>query len=143
MGLGRIGRQVIQLPLVIERAGSVDVAAGAVGGVLPHAGLGPGGRVVEAADQLPQVVGAAGRGTVSDSQHNALEVRGRVCGNPDTQRCGWLDGLLEPPAKPRGAAVALEHVVAGHQVDSAVLVGRAAVDDGHQVAAWQGVHLGE
>jgi hypothetical protein len=46
-------------------------------------------------------------------------------------------------ARPRGAGVTFEHVVAGHQVDDPVRVGCRAVDDRQQVPAGQGMHLAE
>ena len=49
----------------------------------------------------------------------------------------------EPARQTRGAGVAFEHVVAGHQVHRPASSAGAAVDDRHEVATRQCVHLGE
>ena len=84
--LDRIGGQVVELPLIVERVGAVLLAADAVGGQVPHAGFGPGGGIVEGAYQLPQVPPAARGVAVIDPHHQALEVGRGVRGNLDAQR---------------------------------------------------------
>ena len=141
--LDGIGGQVVELPLVVQGTGAVNLAAETVRRQLPHTGLGPGGRVVEAADELPQMTGATGCLGLVYPHDQTLEVRRGMGWNPDTKGRRGIDGLLEHPAHPGGAAVTLEHVVPGHQIHRTVLLGRNAVDHRHEVAPWQWVHFGE
>ena len=63
----------------------------------------------------------------------------------DAQGPGGLAGAAETAGHARGTAVALEHVVPGHEVDGPVGVAArsVAVDHRQQVGARQRVHLAE
>ena len=87
-GLGRIVSEVVQLPLVVERAHPIRLSAKPIRREVANARFGPGGWVIEGAHQLPQVAVAAGN--VVDADHQALEVRRHVRGHPDTQRRWWI-----------------------------------------------------
>ena len=139
----RIVAEIVEFPLIVERIAAVHGSAHTVGGQMPHSGLGPRGRVVERADQFPQMRRAARGGVLPDADHEAFEVGRGVCGYPDTQRRRNLRCQPQHPGDTRGAGVAFEHVVAGHQIHGPVLVGRGAVDHRHQVASRERMDLGE
>lgn len=105
------------------------------------AGIGPGRRVVEAADQLPELALASGY-VGGHSGDDALQVGGHVGEYLDGERRRRLRDPAEAPGHAAGTGVALGHVVAGEEVHGAVGVGFGAVDHGQQVTSGQGVHLG-
>ena len=53
VGFDRVGGQVVELPLVIERRRPIGLSPKPIGRQMAHAGFGPGTRIVEGADQLP------------------------------------------------------------------------------------------
>ena len=135
LGLDRIGVEVVELPLVGERLGAIPVASGSGAGEMPHPGLGPGCRVIEAAHELPE--------RPIHSADDALEVGRDVGRHLDPQ---WGRLLGDPPHAARqatGPRVAFGHVVARDRVHGAVHVGRSAVDDRHEVAPRKRVQLAE
>ena len=105
--------------------------------------LGPGGRIVEAAHELPEMTGTTGD-VIADAGDETLEVGRHVSGHLDPQRCRLLLDAAESAGEPRRARVPLGHVVAGEQIDPAIVAGdRRVLDDGHEVGAGKVVHLGE
>ena len=139
-----IGGEVVELPLVVERRGAVGVAAGAGGGQVAHAGLGPRGRVVEGADQLPEVVRRRRRPRSSGTRTTRPSKLAATWAG--TWICSGAGGFAMRPSRratpdaPLSPSGMLSRVM---QVDGPALVGRLAVDHGHQVATGQLVDLGE
>src|SRR5580693_2714945 len=58
-GLRRIGSQVVQLPLIVERAHPIRLSDTPIRREVADSRFGPGRRIVEGAHQLPQVALAA------------------------------------------------------------------------------------
>ena len=133
----RIVVQVVELPLIGQRCAPVPVGTGAAARrEVADTGLGPGRRIVEDPDQLPECS--------VDPPHEPLEVRRDVGRGVDPQRQRRLLGASQTASKGRCARVALEHVVVGHQIHRPVPVSaRRVVDDRHQIAAGQRVHFAE
>ncbi len=131
----RVGLEVVQLPLVREGLGPVGRASEALGGQVADLGLGPGGRVVEGAHQLPPVPAAARGVDVGHPADQPLEVRPDVGRDLDAQGCRGMCGPPETAGHSGRPAVTLQHVVPGHEVDGPVRVGGGAVDHRQQVDA--------
>ncbi len=140
----RVGREVVELPLIGERFGAVLLATQTVGREVTYAGFGPRRRIVERPNELPQVARTANGIRLLDACDDPLEVGADMRWHFDPQGCGRLDRSADPTGESRRPAVAFEHVVPGQDIHRAVAVRRErTVDHGHQIATRQRMHLAE
>ncbi len=143
VGLGRVCVEVIQLPLVRERFGAVDVARYTRAGQVTFTWFGPGGRVVEAANDLPETSTTTGHITRRNTSHDRFEVGGHVRWDLDSQWRRLFLNAAEAAGDGAGTGVALWHVVSGYRIHRPARLRLCTCNNGHEVTPRKRVEFGE
>jgi hypothetical protein len=103
----------------------------------------PRRRIIEGTHELPKVPAPTWCITVVNPADDALEVGRDMSSNIDAQRSGGFAAVILSTSSTACTSVAFRHVVSGHDVHRSVLILLSAVDNWHEIAAREWVHLTE